>query len=260
MTNGRQAEVAMVLVVEDNADMRSFIKAQLKEDYKILEAGQGKAGLEIAQQAIPDLIITDLMMPQMDGMELCHQLKTDERTSHIPVIMLTAKAGQEHKIEGLETGADDYLTKPFDRQELQVRVKNLIVQRQRLRERFSREITLEPRQIAITSLDEQFLQKVMELLENNLADTSFGMAEMQDALAMSKTQLYRKIKALTDQSPGEFIRNYRLKRAAQILSQQGENVTQVAYSVGFNNLSYFAKCFKEMYNVAPSEYKSAAHS
>ena len=257
VANGkRKQEVSMVLIVEDNADMRSFIKTQLYEDYEILEAAHGKAGLKIAQQEIPDLIITDLMMPQMDGMELCQQLKTDERTSHIPVIMLTAKAGQEHKIEGLETGADDYLTKPFDRQELQVRVKNLITQRQQLRERFSREVILEPRQIAITSLDEQFLQKVMDLLEKHLSDTAFGMAEMQDALAMSKTQLYRKIKALTDQSPGEFIRNYRLKRAAQILSQQGDNVTQVAYAVGFNNLSYFAKCFKELYGVAPSAYSN----
>ena len=252
----RKQEVPMVLIVEDNADMRNFIQEQLNNEYEILEAAHGQSGLDIAQQEIPDLIITDLMMPQMDGMELCEQLKTDERTSHIPVIMLTAKAGQKHKIEGLETGADDYLTKPFDRQELQVRVKNLITQRQALRKRFSREVILEPRQIAITSLDEQFLQKVMELLEKNLSDTAFGMAEMQEALAMSKTQLYRKIKALTDQSPGEFIRNYRLKRAAQILSHQGDNVTQVAYAVGFNNLSYFAKCFKELYGVAPSVYSN----
>ncbi len=254
MMNGKQEELAMVLVVEDNADMRTFIKGLLHEDFNILEATNGKSGLEIARQEVPDLIITDLMMPQMDGKELCQLLKTDERTSHIPVVMLTAKAGQAHKIEGLETGADDYLTKPFDRQELQVRIKNLITQRQALRKRFSREVLLEPKQVAITSLDEQFLQKVMDHMEKHLSDPAFGVPQLQDLLAMSKTQLYRKMKALTDESPGEFIRHCRLKRAAQILARQGENVTQVAYAVGFNNLSYFAKCFKELYGVAPSAY------
>ena len=247
-------EAVVVLVVEDNADMRSFIRAQLCDDYKILEASHGKIGLSLAQEEIPDLIITDLMMPQMDGMALCGQLKGDERTSHIPVIMLTAKAGQEHKIEGLETGADEYLTKPFDRHELQVRVKNLIAQRQQLRQRFSREIILEPKQISLSSLDEQFLQKVLDLLERNYAEGEFGISEMQDALAMSKTQLHRKMKALTDEAPGEFIRNYRLKRAAQILSQHSNNVTEIAYSVGFSSLSYFIRCFKNLYGVTPLEY------
>jgi signal transduction histidine kinase/DNA-binding response OmpR family regulator len=248
-------ETPVVLVVEDNTDMRSFIKEQLAWEYKILEARHGQLGLDIARQEIPDLIVTDLMMPRMDGIDLCEQLKTDERTSHIPVIILTARAGQEQKLEGLKTGADDYLTKPFDRQELLARVNNLIVQRRKLRERFSREVILEPRQTAITSMEEKFLQKIMDNLEENLSDPAFGPPQLQDMLSMSKTQFYRKMKALTDQSPGEFIRNYRLKRAAQILSKKGENVTQVAYAVGFNNLSYFAKCFKELHGVIPSEYK-----
>lgn len=248
------SEIPIVLIVEDNTDMRNFIKKQLTNDYRILEAPNGKEGLEIAKKEIPDLIVTDLMMPQMDGMTLCKKLKTDERTNHIPVIMLTAKAGQEQKIEGLETGADSYLTKPFDRKELQVLVKNLITQRKQLREKFGRAVLLEPKLIPVSSLDEQFLQKVMKHLEDNLSDAEFGVPEMQDKLAMSKTQLHRKMKAITNEAPGEFMRNYRLKRAAQILSQKGENVTQVAYAVGFNNLSYFAKCFKELHGVAPSDY------
>jgi YesN/AraC family two-component response regulator len=234
--------------------MRSFIKKQLVNNYRVLVASHGKEGLEIAEKEIPDLIITDLMMPHMDGLTLCKELKTGTNTNHIPVIMLTAKAGQEQKIEGLETGADSYLTKPFDRKELQVLVKNLITQRQQLREKFSREILLEPKHIPISSLDEQFLQKVIKYLEENLSDAAFGVPELQDKLAMSKTQLHRKMKAVTNEAPGEFMRNYRLKRAAQILEQNGENVTQVAYTVGFNNLSYFAKCFRELHGVSPSEY------
>ena len=239
--------------------MWNFIKKQLQSDHRILESSHGKDGLQIAKKEIPDLIITDLMMPQMDGMTLCKKLKTNEYTNHIPVIMLTAKAGQEHKIEGLETGADSYLTKPFDRKELQVRVNNLIQQRKQLREKFSREITLQPRNINITSIEEQFLKKVENIIEKNLDNDQFGITQIQNALAMSRTQLYRKMKALTDQAPSEFLRNYRLKRAAQILSQQGENVTQAAYAVGFSNLSYFAKCFKELFGVAPSEYINTTH-
>jgi YesN/AraC family two-component response regulator len=226
----------------------------LQDLYQVLESADGKSGLANALEQVPDLIITDLMMPRMDGMALCEQLKTDERTSHIPVIMLTARVGKEHKLEGLETGADSYLTKPFDRQELQVRVKNLIEQRKKLRLKFSRAVYLEPKNIFITSLDDKFVQKVLTQLENHNTDPDFGMKEMQLELAMSRTQLYRKMKALTDQSPSEFIRNYRLKRAAQILSRQGDNVTQVAYAVGFNNLSYFIKCFKDLHGVTPSEY------
>lgn len=168
--------------------------------------------------------------------------------------MLTAKASLDNKIEGLETGADDYLTKPFDSRELAVRVKNLIDQRQRLRELFARDVTVDPKQITVTSLDEQFLQSTLDLLEENYSNSDFGSPQMQETLNMSKTQLHRKIKALTDQAPGELLRNFRLKRAAQILAGDGENVTQVAYSVGFNNLSYFAKCFKELHGVAPSKY------
>lgn len=246
-----------ILLVEDNSDMRHFIREQLIHSYKVKEAVNGEAGLQKARAHPPDLIITDLMMPRMDGTELCEKLKTDLQTSHIPVIMLTDKAGMDNKIEGLETGADDYLTKPFDGQELLVRTKNLIEQRRKLRELFSdKKLQIDPKKITVTSLDQQFLEDVLTLLENQYSDPDFGMPQMQQALAMSKTQLHRKLKALTNEAPGELLRNFRLKQAAQLLAQKADSVTQIAYMVGFNNLSYFAKCFKELYGVAPSSYQA----
>ena len=244
----------LILIVEDNNDMRGFIRKQLLQSYFILEASDGEDGLKIAKKEIPDLVITDLMMPKMDGMVFCEKLKNDNYTNHIPVVMLTAKAGQEHKIEGLVTGADDYLTKPFDQKELQTRVYNLIHQRQELRKKFSREIILQPRNINISSMDEQFIRKLEYIIEENISDDKFGVPEMQHGLAMSKTQLHRKMKAIINQAPGEFLRNYRLKRAAQLISGKSDSVTQIAYSVGFSNLSYFTKCFKELFGVIPSEY------
>ncbi|NNE76675.1 MAG: response regulator [Pricia sp.] len=247
--------VPNILLVEDNADMRDFIRGHLIRLYKVKEAINGEMGFQKAITTPPDLIITDLMMPKMDGIELCKKLKTDVQTSHIPVIMLTAKAGIDNKIEGLETGADDYLTKPFDGEELLVRIKNLIEQRQRLRELFSnKEIDLDPKKVTVTSVDRKFIEQVLELLELNFSDSEFGVPQMQSALAMSKTQLHRKLKALTNESPGELLRNFRLKMAAQLLAQKADSVTQIAYRVGFNNLSYFAKCFKELYGVAPSSF------
>ncbi|WP_373516580.1 response regulator [Pricia sp.] len=247
--------VPNILLVEDNSDMRHFIKAYLIKSYKVKEAVNGQIGLQKAIADPPDLIITDLMMPKMDGIELCKKLKTDVHTSHIPVIMLTAKAGMKNKIEGLETGADDYLTKPFDGKELLVRIKNLIGQRRKLRELFSnREVNVAPKKVTVTSIDQKFLEQLLELLEAHFSDPNFGVPQMQKALAMSKTQLHRKLKALTNEAPGELLRNFRLKRAAQLLAQKADSVTQIAYKVGFNNLSYFAKCFKELYGVAPSSY------
>jgi signal transduction histidine kinase/DNA-binding response OmpR family regulator len=244
-----------ILLIEDNDDMRRYIKEHLIDSYKVTESVDGRDGLQKACADVPDLIITDLMMPKMDGIELCENLKTDVNTSHIPVIMLTAKAGIDNKLEGLETGADDYLTKPFDSKELLVRIRNLIEQRKRLRELYSNnEVQIDPKRIAVTSVDQKFLNQVLTLLEENFSNPEFGVPEMQDSLAMSKTQLHRKLKALTNEAPGELLRNFRLKRAAQLLSKKADSVTQIAYQVGFNNLSYFAKCFKELYGVAPSGY------
>jgi DNA-binding response OmpR family regulator/two-component sensor histidine kinase len=250
---GGKEDKPIVLVVDDHPDIRSHIHQYLKE-FRVLEASDGVEGLEISIENIPDLIITDLMMPNMDGVEFCKKLKTDERTSHIPVIMLTAKASVENRIEGLETGADDYITKPFNMKELFTRINNLIDQRRKLRERFSREVTLQPKEIAVTSADERFLNRIIEIIENKMGDDNFDVAALQKEIGLSHMQMFRKLKALTDQAPGDFIRTIRLKRSASLLEQKFGNVAEVAYEVGFNNLSYFAKCFKGMFGQSPSEY------
>jgi signal transduction histidine kinase/AraC-like DNA-binding protein len=243
-----------ILIVEDSEDVRSHIAEGLDKQYIMKMAENGKIGLDLATETIPDLVITDLMMPEMDGVELCKHLKTDERTSHIPVIMLTAKASVENRLEGLETGADDYMTKPFNMQELQIRINNLIEQRRKLRERFSKDGLLEPKDVTVTSPDEKFLQRTMEIIEENLGDCDFEVHILADEVGMSRMQLFRKLKALTNQTPSEFIRTIRLKRAAQLMEKKFGNVAEITYEVGFNNLSYFAKCFKELYGMSPSEY------
>ncbi len=246
-----------ILIVEDNEDMRFFIEEQLKETYEIIEATNGEQGLEKAIELVPDLIITDVMMPKIDGITLCKRLKSDRITSHIPIIMLTAKAGVENKIVGLEMGADVYLTKPFNGKEVKVRVKNLILERAKLRKLFGTKATIVPSAITVNSMDEAFLKRVLRLLEEQHRNPDFGVPQMQMELGISKTQLHRKLKSLTDHAPGELMRNFRLKRAAQLLEGQSDNVSQIAYAVGFNSLSYFTKCFKELYGVSPSAYKNA---
>jgi signal transduction histidine kinase/AraC-like DNA-binding protein len=246
-------DLPKILIVEDNPDMRAFITESLEMQYIILEADNGPAGLKIAIGKMPDLIITDLMMPKMDGLELCEIIKKDLRISHIPVVILTAKAGLENKLEGLESGADVYLTKPFHAKELLVQINRLIENRAKLRAKFSKHQGVDPKDLELSSLDQQFIEKVMEILEDKYGDADFDVPQMHQLLAMSRTQLHRKMKAMTGMAPGEFIRHFRLKRAAQILIQ-GENVTQTAYTVGFNNLSYFARSFRALHGLSPTEY------
>ena len=196
------------------------------------------------------------MMPGLDGLTRCERLKTDERTSHIPIILLTARADSDSKLRGLETGADDYMSKPFGLDELRVRVRNLLESRKKLRERFSRQITLQPTQLVVTSLDEQFLQKALTVAEANLANVAFDVESFSREMGLSRTQLHRKLTALTEQSPNEFIRAIRLSRAASLLGQQGRNVADVAYQVGFSSPNYFTKCFRDVYGQTPTEYAS----
>ncbi|HZI24134.1 MAG TPA: response regulator, partial [Chryseolinea sp.] len=226
----------------------------LYPDYRVMEAADGQEGYRLAVETIPDLILTDLMMPKMDGIELCRKLKQESKTDHIPIIMLTAKASGESKIEGLETGADDYIIKPFESGELLARIKNLIDGREKLRERFSREITLQPASIAITSTDEKMLHHVMQIMEEHIADSNFGVEEFCQEAGMSRTQLHRKLKALTAQSPGDFIRIMRLRRAADLLTNHAGNIAEVAFMVGFNDPSYFTKCFQKQFGKTPSEF------
>lgn len=234
--------------------MRQYIHQILHLHYQVVETSDGSEGCEKAIEIIPDLVISDVMMPEMDGFELCRRLKSDECTSHIPVILLTAKAGKASKLEGLETQADDYLTKPFDADELLALLRNRIEQRRQLRERFSKEVTLQPKDIAITSADERFLQNAMNIVEKNMSDFDFNVEAFIDQLHLGHTQVNRKLKALTDFTPVQFIRFLRLKRAEQKIARQEDTISQIAYSVGFNNLSYFAKCFKEQFGQSPSEY------
>ena len=247
-------ELPLILIAEDNRDMRSFIRDTLKPDYRIVEAEDGLQAWGKTQEIIPDLVITDLMMPRMDGTAFCEKLKRTWATSHIPVVMLTAKAGQESKIDGLQRGADDYLVKPFDLQELKARVLNLVVQRKKLKELYRQQITLQPKDVVVTSVDAEFLQKVLAILEERFSDSDFGVEEFNRAIGFSRMQLHRKLKALTDQSTGEFIKHFRLEKAKQYLVVKGAQVSQVAYDCGFNNLSHFSKSFKDHTGMTPSEF------
>ena len=248
----------LVLIIDDHADMRAYLSSCLGAGYRIISAPDGRAGLARATELLPDLVLSDLMMPHLDGLELCRRLKTDERTSHIPVVLLTARAAPDSRVQGLETGADDYLTKPFRPSELRVRVANLLAQRQLLRQRFAREVTLRPRDISITSADEQFLTRALAVVEKHFADPEFDVETFAAALAMSRVHLFRKLKALTDQAPTDFVRVLRLRRAAQLLAGGAANVSEVAYAVGFNNLSHFSKSFRELHGHAPSEHAASA--
>ncbi|MFZ5519154.1 MAG: hybrid sensor histidine kinase/response regulator transcription factor [Candidatus Zhuqueibacterota bacterium] len=252
--SSRVKDKPIVLIVEDNNDLRSYIGDILNPHYQLIEAGDGVGGLVQAKKHVPDLIISDVMMPKMDGFQLCAKLKTDEITSHIPVILLTARATKASKLEGLETGADDYLIKPFDADELQVRINNLINQRRQLRARFSQKLSVERNEIAVTSADERFMQRALNLIEENIADPEFGAEEFSRRIGLSRSQLHRKLHALTGQSTTEFIRSIRLRRAASLLKQGYGNISEIAFEVGFNHLSYFSQCFRKEFGVNPSEY------
>lgn len=250
----QDSDSPILLIVDDNVDIRTYINNIFKDSYTILTAKNGQEGIDLAIERIPDIIISDIMMPVKNGIELCNTLKVDEHTSHIPIILLTAKAGEQNEIEGIKTGADDYVTKPFNEELLQLRVQKLIESRRKLQERYSQEVILRPKDIAITSVDEQFLQRLQTVLDDKLIEASFSVEDFSQAIGMSRMQLHRKLKALTGLSATEFIRSQRLKLAAQLLKKSEINVSQVGYSVGFNDHAYFSKCFKEMYHCTPTEY------
>lgn len=251
------AKEPIVLIVEDNPDLRFYLRSLFEAYYQIIEATDGQNGLEVALETVPDIIVTDLMMPRLDGFSLCQQLKSDERTSHIPVILLTAKATLSDRLEGLELGADDYLQKPFSKDELLIRVKNLLQQRATLRQKFSLTTpnqTTTDINTASQKLDSQFMQKAYDVVEAHLDDSGFEVEDLCRALGMSRTNLHRKLKALTDSSATEFIRKLRLERASRLLREGKHSVSEVAYQVGFESLSYFSKSFQEEFGTTPSEY------
>ncbi len=252
------ADRHVLLVIEDNRDVRAYVRSYLESSYTVLEAVDGAAGIEAARSAVPDLIISDVMMPNIDGYEVCRRLKTDELTSHIPVILLTAKAGKEDRIGGLETGADDYLVKPFDSSELLVRVRNLIETRKKLREKFGRELmSLRPGEIAVASADKAFLKKVVDAVAAGMADERFDVTALSEAVGLGPRQLHRKLRGLADTSPVDFIRTYRLRRAMDLLRKDSSTIAEIAYSVGFGSPAYFTRCFQEQFGMTPTEARTS---
>lgn len=245
----------IVLIVEDNADVREFIKDSLGNEYQIEEAANGEQGVRKAEMIIPDLIISDVMMPKMDGNELTRILKNDEKTSHIPIILLTAKSEQQSKLEGLETGADDYLTKPFDTKELQIRIRNLINIRRKLQERYSNVYFVPEKKVEekkLSNLEEQFISKVMEVIEKHISEEEFSIEQFGEEVGMSRMQLHRKLKALTGKSASHYVRSVRLFKAKKMIEEREGNISEIAYSVGFSSPQYFTRCFKEEFGFPPS--------
>jgi len=248
-------DLPTLLLVEDNTEVRNFIKQIFEENHNILEAENGEIALEIAKNNTVDLIISDVMMPVMSGIELCDKIKTDVITSHIPVLLLTAKTSQESQKEGYKTGADAYILKPFDASILEQKVKNLLKTRQNLIKKFKKDIILEPKELDITSADEIFLKKSIEIIERNINNPEFTIKDFIDEIGMSRSALYRKLKALTGQSIIGFIKSIKLKRAAQLIAQSQLTISEIAFDLGFNDLKHFRKSFKKMFNELPSQYR-----
>jgi len=245
----------IILIVEDNPDLRAYIREHLASSYTVLEAANGEEGIAKALEAIPDLVITDVMMPRIDGYQLSRILKNDEKTSHIPIVMLTAKALEESKIEGLKTGVDDYLTKPFNSRELLVRIGNLIKIRRQLRDKFSTASIIDPSDVTSESIDKTFLEKIFTIIDENIGNEEFDVDALSKEAAISVSNLHRKLKALIGQTPGHLIRSKRLQRAANLLKQNAGTVTEIAYIVGFSDQAHFTKSFTKQFNCSPSEYK-----
>jgi signal transduction histidine kinase/ligand-binding sensor domain-containing protein/DNA-binding NarL/FixJ family response regulator len=255
-TEGEEKNI--VLIVEDNADVRDYIKDALGSDFLYEEASNGEQGLRKALEVIPDLIICDIMMPKMDGYQLTRILKTDERTNHIPVIILTAKSAAGNKLEGLETGADDYLIKPFDLNELKIRIHNLIKIRETLQEKYSgtnrkKEI---PGNTKLSDANEKFMSKIRDVILSHIADEDFTIEDFGNEIGLGRVQFHRKIKAITGKSASRYLRSYRLSAAKQMIREQKGNISEISYAVGFSSPIYFSKCFKEEFGITPSELRT----
>ena len=243
----------LALIVDDNEDFVSFMRYTLSLYFRIESAGNGKIAWQMIAELMPDIIVCDVMMPEMDGNELCRWVKADKRTSNIPFVLLTAKQSVENKVEGLTIGADDYVTKPFNMEVLILRMRKLIdlSSKNKLRTR----IDPEPSEIVITSMDEKLIENAIKYVETHIARPDLSVEELSHELGMSRVHLYKKLLQITGKTPIEFIRIIRLKRAAQLLRESQQNVSEVAYQVGFNNPKYFSKYFKDEFGVLPSVYQ-----
>ena len=246
-----------LLIVEDNPAFRQFLRTELSEHFRVLTATNGLEGLNLAIEKQPDVVVTDLMMPEMSGTRLCYEIKNDIRVSHIPVIMLTAKTSDESQLEGFQAGADAYITKPFNMELLLLRIHNLLEQQQQRKNRFKQEILPDPHSLTLTDVDASLLKTALEHIRRNLSNPDYSVKQFSRDMMMDRTGLYRKLMALTGQTPSGFLRTVRLKHAAHLLAQ-GLSVTEVAEQVGFGTLHYFSKCFQEMFGIKPSQYRKNA--
>lgn len=250
-----------ILVVEDNEDMLDFLTGLLSRKYTVLKACNGLEGLRMAQNHHIDLILSDVMMPEMNGLEFCHRIKTDFATSHIPVVLLTAKGMEEHIMEGYETGADDYVVKPFNPQLLEVRIENLLNQREQLRKKFNRDFALTPKEVKLTSPDEELMNRIVEIMEEHITDSEFNVNKMCEMVHLSHMHFIRKVKQLTGKKPIDLLKSYRLKRAKDLLKQNKTNISEVAYMVGYDLPNSFSRAFKKEFGFSPTEYlESLGHT
>ena len=245
-----------VLVVEDNPDMLAFVVRRLSKEYAVLTATNGEEALQVLDGNYVNLVVSDVVMPVMDGFELCKRIKSDLNYSHIPVILLTAKTNIQSKIEGMELGADAYLEKPFSVEYLQACASSLIQNREKLRKAFAQSPFVAANTMALTKADEDFIKKLNEVIQVNYSNPEFSMDDMADSLNMSRSNFYRKIKGVLDLSPNEYLRLERLKKAAQLLKEGENRVNEICYMVGFNSPSYFAKCFQKQFGVLPKDFVS----
>ncbi|MCF7568457.1 ATP-binding protein [Sabulilitoribacter arenilitoris] len=244
----------ILLIIEDHFEIRNLIKNNFSNHFKVITSTNGLEGKEKAFDAIPDIIISDIMMPKLNGLELCKTLKSDSRTSHIPIILLTARGSHTFKVEGFEYGADDYVTKPFNIDVLNVRVKNLIKSRQILRDKFKKETLLNPKEIAINNVDEVFIEKIISIIEENISNSKFSVSDFASSIGMSHSVLYRKTLAITGQTITEFIKSIRLTKAEQLLLKSNYHINEISDMTGFSNPSYFSTCFKKKHGFPPSEF------
>ena len=259
--SGEASAHCRLLIVEDNPDFRTYMAEELAGEFDVRQAEDGEEGLRKAYECHPDIIVCDVMMPRMDGFELCKRLKNDIETSHIPIILLTARAEDDVRREGYESGADAYLSKPFNMEVLLARIRNLIEERRRRIRSFTSEADISPAQITVTPLDRQLIDRIMEHVERNIGNPNYSVEELSSDVAMHRMNLYRKLQSITGMTPSEFLRTMRLKRAAQLLAQDGNlSVTEVSEMVGFNTPKYFTRYFREMFGCTPSQYHASRKS
>jgi len=242
-------------LVEDNLAIRTFVKNLLQPTYKVIEASDGEEGFEQAKRTIPDVIITDVMMPKLDGISLVNLLRNEEKTSHIPIVILTGKAAHEDRLAGLETGIEAYLTKPFSVKELQLILNNLIQQREQLLKKYQNKFVVASDEIPLASVDQQFLEKAIQHIKDNIENSSFSVEQLADKMCLSPSQLHRKLQALIDQAPGQLIRNIRLQRAADLIKKNAGTLADICFQAGFNDQTYFSRAFKSQFGCSPSVYK-----